>query len=155
MAEQEKKLPDIIPEQLAEILAEAVTPVAPPSTRACALKSRVMASISTKISSAVMTIKATKGDWITMIPGVQKKILNKDSSTGMQSYLLRMQAGATLPAHEHTADEECLMLEGDAMVGDIHLSTGDYHFALKGSRHGSVKTQNGCLAFLRSYEATG
>jgi len=155
MAKQEKILPDIIPEQLAEILAEAVTPVAPPSTRASELKTRVMARISGKKSFAVMTIKATEGDWITLLRGVQKKILNKDSATGMQSYLLRMEAGATLPAHEHTADEECLMLEGDAMVGDIHLSAGDYHFARKGSRHGSVSTQNGCLAFLRSYEAIG
>jgi quercetin dioxygenase-like cupin family protein len=27
--------------------------------------------------------------------------------------------GASLPAHDHPADEECLVLEGEVMLGDI------------------------------------
>ena len=63
-----------------------------------------------------------------------------------------MAPGATLPPREHITDEECLMLEGEVMVGDIRLSAGDYHFAQKGSQHGLATTQTGGLAFLRAYE---
>jgi quercetin dioxygenase-like cupin family protein len=153
MAKRQKSVTEIIPEEFASALAEAITPVAPPAARASELKSRVMARIRGKKSFDLMTVRAEEGVWITLLPGVEKKILCENLEEGqIQSYLLRMAPGTTLPAHEHMADEECLMLEGEAMIGDIHLSAGDYHFARKGSKHGLITTQTGALAFLRAYE---
>ena len=152
MAKQDKTVTEIIPEELTGALAEAVKPVAPPAVRASELKARVMARIRGKKSFDLMTVRAGEGEWITLLPGVEKKILSESPEGRVQSYLLRMAPGTTLPPHEHVADEECLMLEGEAMVGDIHLSAGDYHFARKGSKHGLVTTQTGALAFLRAYE---
>jgi len=153
MAKHDKTVTDIIPEELIGGVAEAVTPVAPPTVRAPELKARVMARIRGKKQFDLMTVRAEEGEWITLLPGVEKKILSeRQEQGGVQSYLLRMAPGTTLPPHEHLADEECLMLEGEAMVGDIHLSAGDYHFARQGSNHGLVTTQTGALAFLRAYE---
>ncbi len=100
----------------------------PIDTTAGKLKSRVMARISGRKTFDLMTVKADEG----------------------QCFLLRMAPGAQIPAHEHVADEESLLLECEAMVGDIYLSAGDYHFARKGSLHGLVTTPTGCLLFLRS-----
>lgn len=58
-----------------------------------------------------------------------------------------MEPGATILPHEHAADEECFMIQGEATVGDIHLSAGYYHFSAKGSKHGLVTTEAGALAF--------
>ncbi len=152
MAKQGKIVTEIIPAELTSALAEAVTSISPPAAKASELKARVMARIRGKKTFDLMTVRAEEGEWISLLPGVEKKILSKVFEGQIQSYLLRMAPGSTLPSHEHIADEECLMLEGEAMIGDIHLATGDYHFAPKGSTHGLVTTQTGALAFIRTYE---
>ena len=152
MTEQKKTDPDIIDQALAGTLAEALNPIAPPTKRAGELKARVMARIRGKKSFDLMTVRADEGKWITLLPGVEKKILHESADGKMQSSLLRMAPGSMIPAHEHVHDEESIMLDGEATVGDIHLSTGDYHFARKGSLHGLVTTKAGCLLFLRTNE---
>jgi quercetin dioxygenase-like cupin family protein len=149
MTKQDKTLADSIPAELNHVLVEVVAPIAPPETRASELKLRVMARIRGKQSFDMLTVKVTDGQWIALLPGVEKKILNEDAEGRVQSFLLRMAPGSTLPAHEHDADEEAIMLDGDVMIGDIALTAGDYHFAPKGSKHGVVTTQAGCLVFLR------
>jgi anti-sigma factor ChrR (cupin superfamily) len=152
MAKHNKTGADIIPEELIGGVAETVTPVAPPTARAPELKARVMARIRGKKYFDLLTVRAEEGEWITLLPGLEKKILSKSSDGQMQSYLLRAAPGTTVPPHEHLADEECFMLEGEAMFGDIHLSAGDYHIARKGSMHGQTYTKMGALAFFRSFE---
>lgn len=152
MAKKDDFTTDIIPDELMGSLAEAITPAAPPDNRASALKSRVMARIHGKQAFDLMTIRANEGEWITLLPGIEKKILSKGGNDQVQSFLLKMAPGTTLPPHEHLFDEECLMLEGEAMIGDLHLSAGDYHFAKKGSKHDVVTTKTGAIAFLRAYE---
>lgn len=151
MAKRDKTVILIIPEELNSAFAEAVTPIAPPTERASELKARVMARIRGKKSFDLLTIRDGEGEWITLLPGLEKKILSVSSDGQMQSYLLRAAPGTTVPPHEHIADEECLMLEGEAMFGDIHLSAGDYHLARKGSTHGETYTKTGALAFFRAY----
>ena len=152
MAKLDKTKTEILTTEFTGALAEAITPIAPPVARSSELKSRVMARIRGKKSFDLMTIRAGEGEWITILPGVEKKILSHFEEGKVQSYLLRMAPGSTLPPHEHIANEECLMLEGEAMIGDIHLYAGDYHFARKGSKHGLVTTTTGALAFLRADE---
>lgn len=151
MAKQDKPMTEIFPEELAAILADSLTPVAPPSLRATELKSRVMARIRGKKTFDLMTIRAAEGEWITLLPGVKKKILSEHAESGMQSYFLRMEPRSVIPPHDHIADEESIMLEGDAMIGELPFSAGDYHFAPKGSRHELISTQSGCLVFVRTF----
>ncbi len=152
MAKQNKTMREIIPDQLIGKLADAVVPIAPPEARASELKARVMARICGKKSFDLMTVKASEGEWITLMPGIEKKILSEDRKDQVQSYLLKMAPGTSMPAHEHLADEECFMLEGEVMFGGIHLRAGDYHFAPKGSTHEEAFTKTGGMAFLRAHE---
>jgi quercetin dioxygenase-like cupin family protein len=82
---------------------------------------------------------------------VKKKILSEHAESGLHSYLLRMEPGSVIPPHDHIVDEESIMLEGDAMIGELPLLAGDYHFAPKGSKHEMVRSQSGCLVFVRTF----
>ena len=52
-----------------------------------------------------------------------------------------------MPAHDHGFPEECLVLQGEITIGDITVCAGDYHFAAKGARHGTLTTRTGALLF--------
>lgn len=147
-----------IDEALMETLLVAQAPVLPPPERVAALRERVLArarrerepeSTSPPAPGMVdhLTIRGVEGIWVPLLPGVSMKLLREDETT--RSYLLRMEAGARLPAHGHDQDEECMVLEGDVWLGDIHARAGDYHLARQGLPHGTLRSDAGCLLFLR------
>jgi hypothetical protein len=52
------------------------------------------------------------------------------------------------PAHFHAeSHEECLVLEGDLIMGDMKLLPGDFHVAAKGSTHPAATTRSGCVLY--------
>lgn len=99
---------------------------------------------------ATVTVRAQEGEWRILLPGLEIKLLLVDREAGFQSFLLRLAPGCQLPAHDHHALEECLLLEGDMLIGDRAYTAGDYHAALPGSRHAPISTRNGGVVFLRS-----
>jgi quercetin dioxygenase-like cupin family protein len=84
----------------------------------------------------------------TPLPGVRQRVLHRDPQRRQVTLLLRMAAGATIPAHPHEGPEESLILEGDLRVGNQVLGEGDYQFAPAGSIHEPLHSENGCLALL-------
>ncbi len=96
------------------------------------------------------TIRSGEEGWFGWGPGVEKKVLHVDRAAGFESYLLRMAAGARLPAHEHGATEECLMLEGEITIGDLRLAAGDYHVVAAGTGHPEIISETGAVAYLRT-----
>lgn len=99
---------------------------------------------------ATVTVRKQEGEWRTLTPGVEIKLLLVDREAGFQSFLLRLAPGCLLPPHDHSSLEECLLLEGDMIIGDRHYAVGDYHAALPGSRHAPISSRNGGVVFLRS-----
>lgn len=95
------------------------------------------------------TLRAGAGRWKAIGPGVECKLLYSDKDSGARSLLMRLAPGATYPAHDHASLEECMIIEGDMIVGDLQLYAGDYHAVQAGTRHEEVTSQNGCLVFLR------
>lgn len=83
------------------------------------------------------------------MPGVEKKLLIYDPEARTESYLLRLAPGARLPRHAHDKLEECMMIEGEAMIGDLRLVAGDYHAIKPGQDHPEVVTETGALAYIR------
>ena len=67
-----------------------------------------------------------------------------------QSFLLRLEPGASLPAHHHHQDEDCVVLQGSVRLGDIEAGTGTFHLALDGSDHGVVSAATSCVLYLRT-----
>ncbi|MGH8580827.1 MAG: cupin domain-containing protein [Gammaproteobacteria bacterium] len=147
MKSKHRKAPAILPEDLMHALLEAGAPIGPEPERATRLRQRLLRQVRASKHAGLKTVLKGQGRWIKLGPLVDIKLLRSDEQS--RSYLLRMQPGAVLPPHQHALDEECLMLEGEVWIGDIHLCAGDYHVAAKGTPHGEVRTSTGGLAFLR------
>lgn len=110
------------------------------------LMARVQAEAGTS-APALVTVAGSSGDWFEPVPGNAIKLLRSDAET--ESILVRLEPGATFPSHSHPADEETYVVEGETWFGDIHLVAGDYHLAPKGTWHGEVRTETGCVLFIR------
>ena len=136
----------VLPEDVVEGIAEALPPLAPPPDRADAIKARVLERVRAGRSRFV-TVRAEAGNWVEIVPHVHFKLLHDDGRTC--SYLLRLAPGARLPAHGHSTDEECVVLEGSAQLGEAEVRAGDFHLALAGSVHGEITSRTGALLFLR------
>jgi len=130
-------------------LAKALKPIPPPLASAAQLRSKVMDRVAQEkrnASGQFVTMKADEG-WFELAPKIEKKILHVDREAGIESYLLRVQPGAKGPAHKHSRNELCVVLEGELYLGDIHLKVGDFHMAPAGSNHGEAYSEKGTLVF--------
>lgn len=137
-------------------MAEALAPQTPSCAVAARLRERLLTAARQTLADAPtahLTIRATEGGWSEVLPGVAVKMLREDAAT--RSYLLRLAPGASVPPHAHTLDEECVVLEGDVWLEGLHASAGDFHVARGGSRHGEIRTDGGCLLFLRGERYAG
>ena len=96
----------------------------------------------------LLTVQADGQAWQDFSPGVQIQVLREHQ--GVLSYLLRLAPGASLPAHRHPLDEECLVLAGNLRVGSrIEVGPGGYHLAPQGALHAAISSQTGATIFLR------
>lgn len=85
--------------------------------------------------------------------GVYVKVLQYDRQTKRApTFLLKFDAGATYPAHNHPAGEEIFVLEGDLRLGRDHLYTGDYLYTAPEGKH-AVRSVEGCVALVKTPEA--
>jgi len=94
------------------------------------------------------TRRAGTGAWTEMSPGVTYTVLFEDSVAKRRSILVRALPGSNYGAHFHAeGHEECLVLEGDLIMGDLKLLAGDFHLAAKGSTHPAATTRSGCVLY--------
>src|SRR5580704_2917406 len=99
--------------------------------------------------SGTLTRRAGTGVWTEMGPGVSFTVLFEDPVAKRRSMLVRALPGSTYESHLHDqGHEECLVLEGDLIMGDLKLLAGDFHLAAKGSAHPPATTVSGCLLYL-------
>ena len=96
-----------------------------------------------------VTIRQGEGAWVEIMAGVQKKSLVRDEARGEESYLLQIAPGTTVPLHGHEKIEECLVMSGDFVIGDIRLGAGDFHAAMPGSQHPNASTEGGAVLYIR------
>lgn len=129
-----------------ESLLESIAPVAPPVGLRNKILQRARASVP---EGHFITLRQQEG-WRDLLPGVRVKVLFVDHLAGTKSFLLHAAPGTRLPEHQHHGDEECLVLEGEFTLGDLTLRAGDFHSALKDSKHGSSFTEHGVLVYLRA-----
>lgn len=92
-------------------------------------------------------VHAQEGTWNKVIEGIELKLLRRDTNT--RSFMLRMAAHTSLPPHEHPSDEECIVLEGEVWLNGILCKSGDYHLAPGGKPHDWLRSETGCLLFVR------
>lgn len=70
--------------------------------------------------------------------------IEKQRST---TILLKFEAGASYPYHNHPAGEELYILEGEANIEGSLLKTGDFLYTPPDCKH-SVKSEIGCTILL-------
>lgn len=80
----------------------------------------------------------------TRFPGVQVKTLWKDPKGDAFTALFRMDPGAQLPLHRHTAVEQTFVLEGSLVDEDGKCSAGNFVWRHPGSTH-TAESPEGCL----------
>jgi ChrR Cupin-like domain len=85
------------------------------------------------------------GIWATTGTGVRTKLIWDG-----RSMLIECDPGATIPQHEHWAEERILVISGDVCFGHRTYGPGDTIAMDKGTHHGDTTTRSGCL-FLLSY----
>lgn len=138
-------------ESLVNTLLEAVEPQYLRPERAVNLRARILDRVQRKPD--FITVRHQEGVWVTIAPGVSTKLLHRSATA--HSFLVRLAPGAAFPAHDHEGEEECLLLEGDATLGEIHATPGDYQVAMSGTRHKTITTQGGALIFVRYGRSAG
>ena len=137
-----------LPEEL-QALALALRAAPLPTDRHARLKDRILAGATDQAPATTATVRAADRQWQFLLPGVESCLLHEDGSSC--AFLLRMQRHSILPAHQHDVDEESIILEGDATVGDVGVAAGDYQFVPAGAAHPAIRTQNGCIVFIRGH----
>jgi anti-sigma factor ChrR (cupin superfamily) len=114
-------------------LLEAAAPIAPPTP----LRARVLDRV------------RAEAIWKQVEPGLEVRTLFYDGRAGLVSFLLRAQPGAIMPGHTHHAVEECLVLEGEFILGERSLRAGDFELGQIGEQHPDATTRTGVLVYLR------
>jgi len=102
-------------------------------------------------AAELTTVRSTEGDWQDLARGVSVKPLWDDGTE--RSLLVRLAPGARAPAHPHARDEECMVVEGEAEIGETLLRAGDFQLAPAGVDHGEVHSETGALLFVHGASA--
>lgn len=132
----------------AELLLQLL-PIEPAPARALALREALFRRLEQPAGlDEFVTIHRDQGEWRRIAPRVlQKRLLE---GPGIQAFLLRMEPSSSLPPHDHPTAEECVVLEGEVWLGDVHCEAGDFHRAPRGKPHGALRTNAGCLLYVRT-----
>jgi len=130
---------------VAELPFAASEVVPPPGLRA-----RLMEQISTEPAARKSSldegilVRAGDTDWKrSPIPGVEMRSLY-----GQKTLLVRMAPKSSIPAHDHGAAEQCLVLEGSVSSDGVTAYAGDYTYMPAGSSHHPLYSEDGCVLLI-------
>ena len=102
-----------------------------------------------RAGAAMQVTRETEAKWQSFLPGIRVKILHSDPSSGVQTALWRLDPGAHIPAHPHSEDEECYVLDGVLELRGERYYQGDFMLAPAGSRHSTIRSPQGALMLIR------
>jgi len=118
------------------------------ASRRAALRARVLTAAAAP--SLMSVVRAEEGTWLPLLPGLAIKFLRVDVAARSQSSLWRLDPGAQIPAHPHSAEEECIVLEGSVRFGGCDYGRGDFLLARAGLEHDHFDCADGALLYIRS-----
>ena len=143
-----KESDNALPESVEAAMLDGLGPMEPGIDAAARIRRKLFDKVRNESATdELLTVPAQAGEWIETGPGNSVKVLRSDDET--MSILVRLAPGSTFPRHYHPEDEETYVVEGETWFGDIHLVAGDYHLAPKGTTHGEVRTETGCVLLIR------
>lgn len=142
--------PAVLDENLAEAIAGAVRPVELSEGARTSMRNRIAARIDPVQPANTETVRGEAVEWLSAWPNVWVKLLRQDVSSNLQMVLFRIEPGGVVPAHVHTKEEECLVLQGEIHIGQHRVGQGDLHIARPGAEHGNITTRTGAMVLVRS-----
>lgn len=86
--------------------------------------------------------------WRELAPGVEVKVLHRDTIRQYQSMLLRIAPGGALYKHYHPESEEVFVLSGDISILGKRMFAGDYCHAEADTIHEASYSESGCTLFV-------
>ena len=131
---------------LAAALAATIAPVQPDTEARAQMRQKLFSRVH-EGKTDFLFVHTHEGYWQNLLQGVDVKLLRRDADS--RSFMLRMDANTRVPPHEHPSDEECIVLEGEVWLNGILCKAGDYHLAPKGQPHDWLRSDTGCLLFIR------
>ena len=127
-----------------EELVYAANEAEPPEKLKARLLQRLEPKVKNRAKPVLLLEKHAKWE-AAGVDGVHLRYLLGDPARERHTVLVRMQPAAVYPVHAHGSAEECYVVEGDLIDGDIHMRAGDYSRYDKGTSHGPLTTKMGCL----------
>lgn len=91
------------------------------------------------------TVRDAEAGWPDYAPGIRRRVLWQRA--GAAALLYHAGPGASVPAHSHGHDEECLMVQGELFLDDVLLQQGDYQLAPAGTGHRITETDTGVVIY--------
>ncbi|MCB9211578.1 MAG: cupin domain-containing protein [Ignavibacteriales bacterium] len=100
-------------------------------------------------------VKTNKVEWIPLneegidTKGISVKVLRYEQETKRAPcFVLKFEAGAKYPYHNHPGGEEVFVLEGSVFFNDTELFAGDYLYTPKNFKHKVHSVKGCCLLFM-------
>ena len=90
----------------------------------------------------------TEPDWEHVAPGIECKLLATDPERQRVSMLVRLDPGASYPAHTHAEVEELHLLDGELWIDARKLFSGDYNYGAPEESDERVWSETGCTCVL-------
>jgi anti-sigma factor ChrR (cupin superfamily) len=87
-------------------------------------------------------------EWEHVAPGIECKLLATDTEQDRVSILVRLEPGASYPAHTHAGVEELHLLDGELWIDKRKLVPGDYNYGAPGAEDHCVWSETGCTCVL-------
>jgi hypothetical protein len=87
-------------------------------------------------------------EWDPVAPGIACKLLSSDTQRDRVSMLVRLDPGASYPAHTHAGVEELHLLDGELWIDERKLMPGDYNLGAPGTGDSRVYSETGCTCLL-------
>ncbi|MBV8806626.1 MAG: cupin domain-containing protein [Sinobacteraceae bacterium] len=143
---------DTLDDAAVQALGEALTPAEFSAKRRASMRTRIMSRLKEAAPPLTETIRTESIPWRAISPNVQAKVLKRDDAAGVIFVLWQLEPGGVVSGHPHDEeqDEECLVLQGDMLVGTHCVRAGELHIAKRGSAHADLTTRTGCLIMVRS-----
>lgn len=139
--------PPALDDDIAGLVSQAIEPEPLDAATHERIKRQLLRRIAADSTDRHLTLGDAGAGWQPFGAGVSLKVLHE--ADGIMSYLLRLAPGASLPAHRHPVDEECVVLEGELRIGPLRLRAGGFHLGRKDVLHDRLETVEGALIYLR------
>ena len=133
-----------------QTLADNLRPSSAPDSVFDAIKSKLKKRIHDSAPEGTITIRNVERRWVALDKKIDISVLYRDPADKYQIALWRLKPGAKIMDHNHSMDEECIVMEGEVAFGDIHCKAGDFHMMLKGTSHNGIYSEQGCLLYVKN-----